>query len=178
MMYTRKSVPLSERNAVREFKTSLKSHIEAVQEAGAKLGVDSAQLYTHDLSKYSNEEFMGYALHFHGGGAPDKFARAWLHHIHYNAHHSLHWIFPDGHTPKDSEVVNGLVRMPERYALEMVADWMGASKTYTGDWDMTEWLTGHIPKIRVHPKTADFLVEILDGLGYADIVHLISFKTE
>lgn len=157
------------------FKLSLEQHISYVQEAGKRLGVNPSQLKIHDESKWSIEEFSAYAEHFFGGGAPDKFANAWLHHIHHNPHHWQHWIFPDGHTPKYSDVENGVVRMPDHYALEMVADWMGASMAYTGSWDMSEWLIEHIPKIRVHSKTAEYLIGVLDQHGYADIVYTVEF---
>lgn len=109
---------------------SLNEHITYVREAGQKIGVHQVQLDTHDRSKWSEAEFPGYARHFKGGGAPDLFASAWLHHIHHNPHHWQHWIFSDGYAPKNSQVENGVVAMPNVYALEMIADWMGASRAY------------------------------------------------
>lgn len=160
------------------FAESLREHIAYVQEAGRMIGVPEALLEVHDLSKWSEAEFPGYAMHFKGGGAPDKFASAWLHHIHYNPHHWQHWIFSDGYTPKDSNVENGVVLMPLLCAEEMVADWMGAGRTYTGSWDMKDWLWEHIPKIKVHSQTAAMLRELLDNLGYADIVYTRNFASE
>lgn len=160
------------------FIESLKQHIAYVQEAGRMIGVAESQLEIHDLSKWSKAEFPGYAMHFKGGGAPDEFASAWLHHIHFNPHHWQHWIFSDGYTPKDSNVQNGVVEMPLYYVTEMVADWMGAGRTYTGSWDMKDWLWEHIPKIKVHSSTANALRGLLDSLGYADIVHVKSFANE
>lgn len=157
---------------------SLIAHISYVREAGRSLGVSDEQLCWHDQSKFMPDEFMGYATHFHGGGAPNMFACAWLHHIHHNPHHWQHWLFPDGFTPKGSEVENGAVKMPFSYAAEMVADWMGASMAYTGSWDMADWLHKNIPRIRVHSKTACDLRELLDALGYADIVHMCNFAHE
>lgn len=157
---------------------SLKKHIQYVQEAGRKIGVPDWLLESHDNSQWGFPEFVGYAMHFHGGGAPDVFAIAWLHHIHHNPHHWQHWIFPDNFTPKGSrEVENGVLQMSEIYALEMVADWMGASYAYTGSWDMTDWLGKNIPKIRVHSRTAEYLRQVLDSLGYADVVNTQSFGT-
>lgn len=158
-----------------EFYDSLTDHIRFVQEAGRMLGVDPELLRVHDLSKFTVNEWAGYAMHFKGGGAPDLFARAWLNHIHENPHHWQHWIFPDGFTPKGSDVENGCVEMPIKYATEMIADWMGASMAYTGSWDMTSWLWNNIPKIRVHSRTAEYLRETLDALGYADVVNGMDF---
>lgn len=160
------------------FMASLKDHIRFVQEAGRKLGVPEDQLQIHDNSKFSLAEFPGYARHFKGGGAPDAFALAWLHHIHHNPHHWQYWLFADGFTPRGSEVENGAVEMPIRYALEMIADWMGASMAYTGSFDMMDWLHKNMPKIRVHSKTAAYLRQELDMLGYADVVYLQKFAGE
>lgn len=158
---------------------SLCNHIQYVREAGEKLGVSEAQLKGHDDSKWSHEEFPYYALNFFGdksavdqGKASSNFAQAWLHHIHHNPHHWQHWIFPDGYTPKESSVENGIVQMPNIYALEMIADWMGASMAYTGSWDMQKWLWENMPKIRLHSITADFVRGQLDLLGYADTVFM------
>lgn len=167
-----------DRTVAEAYTESLRQHIAYVQEAGRMIGVAESQLEIHDNSKWSEAEFPGYAMHFKGGGAPDEFSRAWLHHIHYNPHHWQHWIFPDGYTPKDSNVQNGVVEMPVPYAIEMIADWMGAGRTYTGSWDMKDWLQEHIPKIRVHSSTAIALREHLDALGYADIVYVKNFAGE
>ena len=160
------------------FAASLREHIVYVQEAGRIIGASENQLAVHDQSKWSETEFPGYAHHFKGGGAPDEFAKAWLHHIHCNPHHWQHWIFPDGFTPKDSNVENGIVEMPLHFCLEMVADWMGASRAYSGTWDISEWLWNNMGRIRVHSKTAEHLRGILDGQGYADIVYMRYFANE
>lgn len=47
----------------------------------------------------------------------------------------------------------GPLPMPEKYVREMVADWMGASRAYTGSWDMRSWLDKNLPKMRLHPET-------------------------
>lgn len=160
------------------YANSLKLHITYVREAGRLIGVPEQQLAVHDDSKWTLDEFPGYAMHFQGGGAPDAFASAWLHHIHYNPHHWNHWLFADGYTPKGSKVENGIVEMPVNFALEMIADWMGASRAYTGSWDMTEWLHGNMSRIRVHSNTAKYLRSQLDVLGYANIVYMQKFGSE
>jgi len=157
---------------------SLRKHIAFVQEAGRQLRVPEPQLAIHDQSKWTAGEFPGYALHFKGGGAPDQFAYAWLHHIHHNPHHWQHWIFADGYTPAGSQVQNGAVEMPTRYVLEMIADWMGASRAYTGSFDMFAWLVSNFPKIRLHSNTAEYLRYELDRQGYADIVWTTKFAHE
>lgn len=159
------------------YRESLELHIASVKEAGLMLGVDAYQLMAHDRTKWDADEFPYYAMKFGGGDesqdkglVADLFARAWLHHMQNNPHHWQHWIFPDGFTPKHSSIESGVLEMPSYYALEMVADWMGASKAYTGSFDMTNWLFENMPRIRLHSKTALFVTEVLSGLGYADMV--------
>lgn len=167
-----------EKKWLEDFDESLRKHIFYVREAGKQIGVSLLQLEMHDLSKYSMEEFPYYARQFHGDKAdPDGFARAWLHHIHNNPHHWQHWIFPDGFTPKGSNIENGVAEMPYHYALEMIADWMGASYVYTGSWDMQEWLFKNIPRIILHSDTAEYVRQTLDMLGYADTVNGLPFAS-
>jgi hypothetical protein len=163
-----------------QFIASLEEHIAYVREAGQKLGVPEEQLLFHDASKYSHEELPFYARHFFGDGDPVGFAKAWLHHLHSNAHHWQYWIFPDGYSYQDQYPINqdGVLRMPQEYVLEMIADWMGASKAYTGSWDMTGWLLENIPKIIVHPDTAVDLKGILAELGYAGVVNQVDFQNK
>lgn len=68
--------------------------------------------------------------------------------------------------------------MPNWYAIEMIADWMGASMAYTGSWDMQEWLYKNMPSIFLHSQTAGFVRGILDHLGYADTVYAQRFGHE
>lgn len=151
---------------------SLIEHIGNVRIAGEMIGVPKEQLFVHDNSKFDAEEFPHYARQYHGDrGDPDGYATAWLHHIHHNPHHWSHWIFPGGYTTYGSNVENGVVEMPTKYALEMIADWMGANMTYQGNWDMTKWLWENMSKIKLHSKTLDYVCGQLDMLGYADTVY-------
>lgn len=162
-----------------DYHHSLIKHIEYVREAGGKIGVSPKLLQIHDDSKFSIDEFPAYAKHFFGGGSPEDFSKAWLHHIHSNPHHWQHWIYPQGYTPKNTTVeVGGVVPMPRPYALEMIADWMGSSMAYTGSWDMQKWLWDNMPKITVHSETAQYLRSVLDALGYADTVYVQRFAHE
>jgi hypothetical protein len=160
-----------DRSVVEKYLQSLINHITYVREAGLQIGVNPQQLAEHDASKFSLQEFPQYARQYAGdSGDPDGWANAWLHHIHHNPHHWQYYIFPDGYSPKGSKVENGAVPMPPHFALEMVADWMGASMAYTGSFDMTDWLVKNMSRIRLHSETADFVNNTLDMLGYADVV--------
>lgn len=149
--------------------TYVRDHIRLVREAGERLGVPDEQLQVHDVSKLSQAEFRGYALHFMGPGAPDLFAEAFLHHVHFNAHHWQHWLFPDGFTPKGSTVEAGALPMPMNYILEMAADWQAMSMGQTRSWDMTDWLSNNLGKMRLHSLTRARLGTVLQGLGYRDV---------
>lgn len=82
-------------------------------------------------------------------------------------------MFPDGYSRPD--VMNGVVEMPEKYALEMVADWMGAGRIYQDSWDMTDWLLSHIPRISLHPNTAAFVKSVLQDLNYGNDILSLDF---
>lgn len=166
--------PLPE-DVLSRFYHTLEAHIACVQEAGIKLGLKEEQLDTHDLSKFSQSEFGAYAKHFQGGGAPQEFAEAWLHHLHFNEHHWQHFMFPDEFSPAGTNIRRGVMPMPEKFALEMVADWMGAGKAYTDSDDMTDWLLKNVPRITLHQKTAEFVTKTLDDLGYTDVMKAKKF---
>lgn len=151
------------------FFESLHLHKKYVMEAGLRVGgIPLERLFNHDASKFTVDEYPHYARQFHGDkGDPEGFARAWLHHIHYNPHHWQHWIFPDGYAPAGSNSIDGVMEIPETYVREMVADWMGASYGYTGSWDMSDWLSKHLYKITLHPRSRDVLIGVLENMGYS-----------
>lgn len=161
-----------------DYTASLLDHIAFVQMAGTFLGLPSEHMAKHDLSKWTIDEFPFYARNFFGDkGDIDGYTKAWLHHMNTNPHHWGYWIFPDGFSPKGSNVVDGIVEMPELYSTEMIADWMGAGMAYQGSWDMSEWLDGNIERIIVHPNTAQYLYSKLSDIGYSDIVSRRNFRT-
>lgn len=139
--------------------------------AGLKLGVPLWQLIIHDFSKFGRHELFAYGRQFFGDkGDPLGFQRAWLHHQNHNPHHWEYWI------PRTNHVRSGIMKespivMPLPYIREMVADWMGASKAYTGSWDMTDWLEKNLPLIgpRLNPVTIADLKSILKSLGYGHL---------
>ncbi len=161
---------------VKDFFESLHLHKKYVMEAGLIVGgIPYWRLFDHDASKFTSEEYPYYARQFHGDkGDPAGFARAWLHHIHFNDHHWDNWLFADGYSPPGSGIeANGTLPMPEICIREMVADWMGAEMAYNHSWDMSKWLNGNIDfsdlansKIKIHTETADILRGILHDIGY------------
>ena len=193
--------------AAQAYLQSLQDHIMHVQAAGIRLGVPFEILKIHDQSKFSRQEFMPYARYFfNDDGTPRKsasydsfddvsgtdieieynFTLAWNHHLHLNDHHWQHWMFPDGyHKPMmvdaGTMTEDGVVKMPGICVLEMIADWMGASKAYTDSWDMSEWLENNMPRITLHPTTAEFLRATLIGKvdgSYRKVVDHTPFRHE
>ena len=144
---------------------SLERHLQAVYKSGELLGVPPDQLRQHDASKWSEAEFMPYALNWNGtdeqkAANADAYERAQLHHYHHNPHHWQHWLMVDGDGMRALE-------MPPAYALEMVADWRGASIAYTGSADMSKWLTEKFGQVILHDSTRALVLAILkDRLGY------------
>jgi hypothetical protein len=72
-----------------------------------------------------------------------------------NKHHWQFWV----HVYDTSEAVCRATQMPERFAREMVADWVGAG-TAQGHPDCRVWYAKHKSRMCLHPDTR-ILVETL-----------------
>lgn len=154
----------------KNYAENLEKHLFYVREAGAILGVPKEQIDRHDNSKWSMTEFPEYANWFYNNRCnPDGFMRAYLHHLKHNPHHWQYWMFPDGFQIIGSSAEDGVVEMPENFVLEMVADWLGSSKAYTGSYDMTDWLNKNYARIVLHSKSRKLLDHILSTLKYEKI---------
>jgi len=118
-------------------------------------------LWLHDLSKFSANEVDGYAFYnFRGDNTKEVeavFESAWHHHKMNNPHHPEHWLSVD----KRGNVT--ALPMPFIYVAEMVADWIGAGKTYGST--LEKWLPENIGNFSFHPDTAAVLVRILGEIG-------------
>ena len=117
-------------------------------------------LWIHDLSKFSIQEAYGYAIHDFKNPKPTQllFLRAWHHHKMQNAHHPEYWL---------SVERNGTTTplpMPSIYVGEMIADWIGASKSYGTDFK--EWLPKNLPQFFWHPYTANLTADYLSKMGF------------
>jgi hypothetical protein len=140
-----------------------------VIQAGIKTKVPLWRLVIHDLSKFSLSEFVAYAKNFFGdySQSPNdrekvslEFTRAWLHHENCNPHHWGHWI------PRSGKHANKPLQMPEIYVREMIADCMGASKAYTGSWNIAIWLNENGRNWILHPETVRLIAEVMYEMGY------------
>ena len=86
----------------------------------------------HDLSKFSLTEFVPSAKHFQGDKSPIEaekakvgYSIAWLHHKGMNKHHWEWWTDFD----KNGQIIAN--KIPKKYVIEMVCDWIGAGKAYS-----------------------------------------------
>jgi len=86
----------------------------------------------HDLSKFGPSEFVPSVKYFQGTKSPIEkekeeigYSFAWLHHKSHNKHHWEYWT----DFGKHGEVI--CVRIPYKYVVEMVCDWIGAGKAYS-----------------------------------------------
>lgn len=134
------------------------------------------RLITHDLSKFSLAEAPHYGRQFFGeDDDPEGFARAWLHHQNVNDHHWEYWIPRTAHRTQGGNDGEPLP-MPEAAIREMIADWIGASRTYTGKWPVSvadwPWFEKAWPRIKLHPDTRWQVMEILDEVFPGTILHL------
>jgi hypothetical protein len=119
-------------------------------------------LIIHDISKFSANESFGYASYDFknpkpSGGIKRAFESAWHHHKMHNEHHPEYWLNPN----RSGELE--VQEMPKIYVFEMVADWIGAGKTYGNS--LESWLPGNYPKFKFHPNTDILLGSILGKMG-------------
>lgn len=121
----------------------------------------------HDLSKYSPIEFSPSAKYFQGNRSPIEaekedcgYSFAWLHHKGCNPHHWEYWI----DFGSKGEIIAD--RIPKKYVIEMLCDWIGAGKVYAkGEWSQNDPLD-YYNKVRAgryfHPETEQVIVKFLE----------------
>ena len=136
----------------------------------------------HDLSKYSPIEFSPSAKYFQGNRSPIEaekedcgYSFAWLHHKGCNPHHWEYWI----DFGSKGEIIAD--RIPKKYVVEMLCDWIGAGKVYAkGKWSQNDPLD-YYNKVRAgryfHPETEQVIVRFLelirdDGLNEIGRAHV------
>ena len=135
-----------------------------------KFGI-SLQGITHDLSKFSPTEFLE-SIKFYQGGKSSPipaakkaqgYSLAWQHHKGRNKHHYEYWTdnYDSGTT---------CIKMPYKYVLELVADYLAAGRTYRGK-DFTfvdeyEWWMKCKDYRKIHKDTKQLITKILYMLAY------------
>ena len=118
----------------------------------------------HDISKLSPREWFPYVDHFYGTEREKKLAepafdKAWLHHQNRNKHHWQYWMLH-----RDTGEVQ-VLSMPEKYAKEMLCDWIAVSKALgRHEPDATlKWYETNKNKIKLHGVTRAFVEIMLRG---------------
>ena len=111
-------------------------------------------LWLHDMSKFCANEAFGYAMYNFKDPHPaskEGFEAAWHHHKMNNPHHPEYWLNPN----RSGELEP--LSMPPIYIIEMIADWIGAGKTYGST--LEEWLPKNISKFKFKhlSKTAEII---------------------
>lgn len=140
--------------------------------AGLRVKCPLIRLLLHDWSKFLPSEMPHYQRQFYGpADDPAGFAQCWVHHHNRNEHHWEYWIPRTGHNRADPPMkVNEPIPMPLPVLREMIADWLGASRAYTGIWPWENnwewpWFHEHWHEIRLHPDTRIQAEAILRFVG-------------
>jgi len=123
---------------------------------------------THDLSKFSPTEFWESVKYYRGDSSPinaakaDKgYSLAWQHHKGRNPHHYEYWTdnYDKGTT---------CIRMPYKYVIELICDWIGAGRayqgknfTYTGEY---KYVQNKLETAKMHQDTKYFIDFIFENL--------------
>ena len=120
----------------------------------------------HDLSKFSPTEFSPSAKYFQGDKSPIEaekeaigYSDAWLHHKAHNKHHWEYWT----DFGQNGEVLPH--KIPYRYVVEMICDWISAGMVYSGDtWTQAspiEYYTKVRQDRHFHPQTEMLIIQFL-----------------
>jgi len=130
--------------------------------AGRRIGgVSLWRLLIHDWSKFLPSEWVSYAYTFYNPDGTTRyiesedFLRAWNAHQKRNKHHWQYWYLVSDNGMREP------LRMPHKYAREMIADWMGAGRAIHGHWDITEWYSKNFYSQELHPATRSLVESIL-----------------
>lgn len=135
----------------------------------------------HDMSKFSPTEFIESARYYQGNRSPidackeeKGYSLAWFHHRGRNKHHWEYWVddFSKGMVPK---------KMPFKYVLEMICDYLGAGRVYMGkNFSMEkeyEWWLGRRKEVVMHRDTLKLVDEVFQYMLVMSIEEVLGNKT-
>lgn len=116
---------------------------------------------THDLSKFSFIEFSR-AIKYWDDNISSLtneckilgYSQTFLHHRGRNPHHYEYWIhsLDDGGIP---------AKMPKKYVLELICDYLAAAKTYgTDPRKEYDWWINQKSHMKIHQDTKDYITEV------------------
>ena len=141
--------------------------------------------FMHDWSKFTPTEFLESIRNYEEGVSPiivakkrKGYSEAWQHHKGRNPHHYEYWV--------DNLDKGGVaIKMPFKYVLEMIADYLGAGTVYHGKnftiQDELVWwnnlLENYPPKM--HPETKELVTYIFeDFIRHGEIYNLTKTNLE
>jgi hypothetical protein len=120
--------------------------------------------YSHDYSKFREEEYNAYDKYFYGGNKTEEvkknFNMAWLHHIHNNPHHWQYWILINDN-PGEGMVI---LDMPYNYIIEMICDWWSFSWAKGDLYEIFKWYDERKAYMKLSDKTRKTVEDILAKL--------------
>ena len=116
---------------------------------------------THDLSKFSFTEFSR-AIKYWDDNISSLaneckilgYSQTFLHHRGRNPHHYEYWIhsLDNGGIP---------AKMPKKYVLELICDYLAAAKTYGADPRKEYiWWAKQQSHMKIHKETKDYITEV------------------
>lgn len=124
----------------------------------------------HDMSKFSPTEFFESVKYYTGTNSPinkckkeNGYSKAWLHHKGRNQHHYEYWI-------DNADCGGKPIKMPYKYALELVCDYIGAGKAYMKENFSYNneylWWMKRRENIAMHPDTLSFVDLMLATMAF------------
>ena len=123
----------------------------------------------HDMSKFSPSEFIDNVRYTEKGLSPIikkkqlyGFSESWMHHKAHNPHHYEYWT-------DDYDEGGYCVRMPFRYIVECMCDYLGANMAYNdGDGsyqsELNWWKKARLNR-NMHPDSIEFLDRVFEYLA-------------
>lgn len=119
---------------------------------------------THDLSKFSRIEFTRSLKYWDDKISSlanetkiNGYSKTFLHHKGRNPHHYEYWIhsLDKGGIP---------AKMPRKYTLELICDYLAACKTYGGNpRDEINWWNSCSSKLKIHEDTKSYISNVFYG---------------
>lgn len=119
---------------------------------------------THDLSKFSRIEFTRSLKYWDDKISSlanetkiNGYSKTFLHHKGRNPHHYEYWIhsLDKGGIP---------AKMPRKYTLELICDYLAACKTYGGNpRDEVNWWNSRSSKLKIHEDTKSYISNVFYG---------------
>jgi len=126
------------------------------------VGLNLFRAIIHDWHKFLPDEWFGYIKTFYCKDYIRKYNEfdtdleySWNRHQKRAKHHWQYWVL----IRNEGELK--ALRVPRKYVLEMVADWMGAGRAIKGKWDIGEWYQKYKDTMIIHKETTKEIEKIL-----------------